>query len=137
MNRHTLTRLFIFLTLVLIISISAPLTAQACRECPFPGKIAQGKWLMPNGLMVIEISETAGPAHTTSVEVILRDSRTGALVASGESRIKTGDKVLNISLADTNGKPIAGYVHFMDADRDKIEVKFTCSAGVCALDELL
>lgn len=126
----------IFLVALGLVLITGFLTeAKACRDCPFPMRIAEGKWMMPNGYLRIDIKETRLPKSQTEVEVLLVDSRTGAVVASGISRQPKRRKTVNIQLTDESGQPVQGYIRYVDDHKEQIQVKFTCES--CAIADMI
>lgn len=118
-----------------VVVLAAP-SAQACKDCPFPSKIADGRWLMPNKMLQIEIDELDGPDHRTDeIHVILRDARSGDIVAKGISIQRTGRRTVTVDLTDSEGRQIKGFVHYLGAGKHKIEAKFTCKE--CAIETML
>ncbi len=110
--------------------------AQACRDCPFPSKIADGRWLMPNGQLQIEIDEMEGDAKDMNeVHVVLRNTKTGVIVAKGISMQHSRRRTVTVDLMDRQGRKIKGFVHFLDDRRNKIEAKFSCEE--CAIEPML
>lgn len=109
--------------------------AKACRDCPFPMRVAEGKWMMPNGYLRIDILERQLPKSINEVEVHLVDARTGEIVASGVSRQRRRNKTVNIQLIDGTGKPVQGYIRYIDEDKEQIQAKFTCES--CAISDMI
>ncbi|MES2962556.1 MAG: hypothetical protein V4760_01610 [Bdellovibrionota bacterium] len=130
---NSLRVLLVALALVLVTGFLTE--AKACRDCPFPMRVSEGKWMMPNGYLRIDIVETKLPRSQTEVQVCLVDSRTGEVVATGISRQPKRRKTVNIQLIDASGEPVQGYIRYMDEQKDQIQVKFTCES--CAISDMI
>ena len=109
--------------------------ARACKDCPFPMKVADGKWIMPNGMVRLEIDVVDLPSKFNEVHVVLRDLRTDQIVATGMSKQRKDRKTINVQLIDINGKPVQGFVRYMDDKKDKIQARFTCEA--CSIGDII
>ena len=120
--------------LVALILVVSPL-AQACRDCPFPAKISDGRWMMPNGQLQLEIDSVNRPKDFNDVYVVLRDTRTGEVVAKGISVQRRDRRTVTVALTDKEGRKINGFVHFLDNVKDKIQAKFTCDE--CKIEPML
>ena len=124
---------------LLAFSFCATLTlateAQACRDCPFPMKVADGHWMMPNGRVEFFIDETKIDTKTNQMIVRLVDPVTGRLLATGTSKIRNGRKNLIINLRDSQGEIIKGQFYFVDGQREQIKARFTCAS--CNISELI
>lgn len=112
--------------LILGASLAAAHPAIFCRDCPFPSRVADGKWVMPNGLIQIDIDEQVLDGKMSHINVTLTDPRTGALIASGEVLQSRYKKTLVVDMTDRDGHPIKGYVRYTDASKENIQAKFTC-----------
>ncbi len=121
-----------FLAAVLL--VVSPL-AQACRDCPFPAKISDGRWMMPNGQLQLEIDAVNRPKNVDEVYVILRDTRTGEIVARGVSIQRRDRRTVTVALMDKEGRMIKGFVHYLDNAKAKIQAKFTCDE--CKIQPML
>jgi len=106
-------------------SIASAHPVMFCRDCPFPAKISDGRWLMPNGLVTVDIDETPVPRGMNQVDVTLRDAKTGHVIAKGTVVQRRERRTANIDLVDSDGRPIKGFVRFVEG-REKIQAKFTC-----------
>jgi hypothetical protein len=106
-----------------------------CRDCPFPAKIADGRWLMPNGILQLEIDEQQMPGSMSHVHVVLRDVRSGDIVAYGFIVQRKNSRVLLINLTDNQGRRVKGFVRYFDTNRVKIQAKFTCEE--CSIGPML
>jgi hypothetical protein len=107
-----------------------------CRDCPFPAKISEGRWIMPSGRYIIDITETGLPKGMNQVDVILRDAKNGEIIARGRVLQRRERRTAYVDLIDTDGRPIDGFIRFVDGeDREKIQVKFTCEG--CSIAPLL
>ena len=92
--------------------------AEACRDCPFPMRIADGHWLMPN-----ELNLGGGRIQTV---VRLFDAKTGSLLAVGSLDHNKGRKRLKVELVDFAGGNITVDLQYANVYRTKIRVKMTC-----------
>lgn len=123
------------IVLVIVSVLGFAPVADACRDCPFPMKIGEGRWIMPGGNIEVEIEQVTLPSRFEEVHIILRDPETGAVLAQGVSKQKRGRKTVNIRLVDKDGIEIKGYVRFMDQKRDEIRATFSCTK--CEIGSLL
>lgn len=124
-------RILIAAFVVAITGLVSP--ASACRDCPFPMKVGEGRWLMPNGQLEVNINQSAGRTRT-KVQVKLIDPSTGNTLAIGTARMKHGAKNVRVILSDFEGRPITGQIFFVDG-ADVIKVKFTCDS--CSISDLI
>lgn len=115
-----------FFSAVMLMTILVLTSGFMCRDCPFPAKIADGKWELPNGQIHLEIDELNRPKDFDAIYVTLRDSKSGVVLAKGVTYQRRGRKTLNIELIDNEGRSIRGYVHYLDNEKEKINAKFTC-----------
>jgi hypothetical protein len=107
-----------------------------CRDCPFPAKVNNGRWIMPNGKYVIDIDERGLPKGMNQVDVTLRDAKTGVVVATGRSIQRRERRTAYVDLLATDGSEVDGFIRFVDGEqRDKIQVKFSCEH--CAIGPML
>lgn len=97
-----------------------------CRDCPFPAKIADGRWIMPNGKIRVDIDETSFGRGMNQVDVTLRAADSGAVIARGSVVQPKTRKTVAVDLLDKNGRAIKGFVRFLDTERENIQAKFTC-----------
>lgn len=117
-------------------SSSAPKSfAMLCRDCPFPMKIGDGVWIMPNEKLEVQIDRIKLPSRFEEIHVILRDPDTHEVLASGISKQRAGRKTVNVQLFDKSGRQITGFVRFMDTQLDTIQAAFTCEH--CEIGKLL
>lgn len=115
--------------------VVGPPLAQACRDCPFPSRIADGRWLMPNGNLQIEIDEIDLLKDMDEIHVVLRDAHSGLVLARGISIQRPGRRTVTVDLLDSDGRQIKGFVHFLNSAKDKIQAKFTCKE--CLIQPML
>ncbi len=121
---------------LLVTSFAGAKPVMYCRDCPFPAKIADGRWVMPSGKYVIDIEEQGLPKGMNQVDVTLRDAKSGGIIAKGRVLQRKERRTAYVDLVDTDGRPIDGFIRFVDGgDREKIQVKFTCEG--CAIAPLL
>lgn len=130
---HSIRVLLAALGLVLVTGFLTE--AKACKDCPFPMRVADGKWMMPNGYLRIDIEERRLPRSQTEVHISLVDARTGEVVAEGVSRQPKRRKTVNIQLIDSSGKPVQGYIRYVDDEKEQIQAKFTCES--CAISDMI
>ena len=127
---------FWLITALLATSVAGAKPVMFCRDCPFPSKVSDGRWIMPNGKYVIDISETEMPKGMNQVDVTLRDAKTGEVMATGRTIQRRERRTAYVDLVDKEGHPIDGFIRFVDGtDREKIQVKFSCEQ--CAIAPLL
>ncbi|MEK7357666.1 MAG: hypothetical protein AAB250_14540 [Bdellovibrionota bacterium] len=134
-NKWTNSIRVLLVALALVLATGFLTEAKACKDCPFPMRVADGKWMMPNGYLRIDIVERRLPKSQTEVHVQLVDARTGEVVAEGVSRQPKRRKTVNIQLIDATGKPVQGYIRFVDVDKEQIQAKFTCES--CAISDMI
>ncbi|RYZ73528.1 MAG: hypothetical protein EOP05_09980 [Proteobacteria bacterium] len=106
-----------------------------CRDCPFPMKVADGVWIMPNEKIEVTIERIKLPSRFEEVHVVLRDPETHAVLAAGISKQRAGRKTVNVQLFDNSGRQVQGFVRFMDPQLDAIQARFTCEQ--CEIGKLL
>ena len=117
-------------------SVAGAKPTMYCRDCPFPAKVSDNRWIMPNGKYVIDIDEHDLPKGMNQVDVTLRDAKTGEIVATGRSVQRRVRRTAYVDLFDNQGKPIDGFIRFVDGtQREKIQVKFTCEQ--CSIGPML
>lgn len=109
--------------------------AKACRDCPFPMKIRDGVWIMPNEKVEIRIEKHRLPSRFEEVRITLHDPETGSMLASGYIKQKRGRKTVNMQLFDIDGREVKGYVRFVDNEGAEIQARFTCEE--CEIGSLL
>lgn len=113
---------------------SSPVTSM-CRDCGFPMRVGEGRYLMPNKHVVVEIERIRLPSRFEQVRVRLVDNRSGEIIAEGMSKQRRGRKTIHVAMEDSAGNPINGFVQYMDDDRKDIAVKFTCK--YCLIADLI
>jgi hypothetical protein len=122
------------------IAVIAPVTlvsveAKACRDCPFPMKVRDGVWIMPNEKVEVRIEKIKLPSRFEEVRITLHDPETGVMLASGIVKQKRGRKTVNMQLFDKDGREVKGFVRFVDEERAEIQARFTCEE--CEIGTLL
>lgn len=125
MKTKFFSRLFV---LILSLALGFAPAAQACRDCPFPMKIGEGRWIMPGGNVELEIDQIRLPSRFEEVHIVLRDPQTGAILAQGMAKQKRGRKTVNVRLIDKAGLEVKGFVRFVDQERAEIRAEFTCES---------
>lgn len=119
-----------------VVIVSAPQPAAACRDCPFPMKIAEDTWLMPNKQLEVEISEQIRPRRTTETIVTVKNARTKEILAWGSVVERSGKRILQIALIDSNGNRIMAEIEWMDSKHDSVSIELSC-IGDCAISPFL
>ena len=110
--------------------------AEACRDCPFPMRIGDNTWLMPNGQVVVEIDETPASTYFVNVHVTLRDPQTNEVLAAGSARRHKTKRDLVIQLIDRGGHRVRGEIRWVDFQNSVIRARFSCD-GRCAITKLI
>ncbi len=100
--------------------------AEACRDCPFPMRIADGYWRMPNGITEIKVDEVNLGSGRVQTVVQLFDANSGVLLAMGSLDHNKGRKRLKVELVDFGGGRMTVDLHYANMSRTKIKVKMTC-----------
>ncbi|MES2857014.1 MAG: hypothetical protein V4692_14190, partial [Bdellovibrionota bacterium] len=59
--------------------------AKICKDCPFPMRVGENRWKMPNGHVEIEILKKKLPNRWEQIQVRLVDTRDGRILAEGIS----------------------------------------------------
>lgn len=130
------SRLFIASVAFAALAVFASGDAIACRDCPFPMRVAKDQWLMPNSKVLLEVIRTEVSEKTHLLNVLLKDRATGEILASGSVIRKKSSRTVNISLLDHLGYRVLGYIHWMDSGDDYIQVRFACD-GTCSIADVL
>lgn len=118
---------------IFVVIAMAPAKATACRDCPFPMKVGEGRWLMPNRQLEVAIDEFPSSATTRIITVTLVDSHSMKILATGWTTAKNSARTIKVSLWDKQHRPIQATIYFLD--RDRIQVKFYCDG--CSITEML
>lgn len=122
------------LTALLILTI--PQRADACRDCPFPMKIAEGRWLMPNRQLEVEIHEIDLPGSLTLTSMEVRNAQTGEVLATGSVRLRKGRRTIDIEMTDSEGRPVKAQIYWVDNSRQRVRIFLACE-GQCSLNAFL
>jgi hypothetical protein len=120
----TIAPLAILTTLTLTAS-----PAEACRDCPFPMRIGDNRWLMPDESFVITIVEKEISESSFSVMVRLTDPVTGRILASGGTQRRRDQHSITVPMRDRLGGKVVGTIIWVDPAHTKIRVRFQCSSG--------
>jgi hypothetical protein len=129
---HIVRMAKLVLTMIVALGCGYATDAIACKDCPFPMKVADGRYLMPNGALYVELEEVLLPNRFSEVRVTLRDVRTGGVLATGAVRQRRGRRTIVVPLNDNNGQPVQAQIFWFDpTDRNHIQVKLTCTG--CAI----
>lgn len=123
------------LTAFAFISLVAPDKAEACRDCPFPMRIGENRWIMPNEKIELSIERIDLPSRFEEIHVVLMDPDTHEILARGVSKQKRGRKTANVQLFDKSGRQVTGFVRFVNEEREEIQARFTCEE--CEIEKRL
>lgn len=134
-NLNWLKAITITATAALVTSVAIARPTMFCRDCPFPAKVADGRWVMPNGVIQVEIGETFMPKHMNQVDILLRDTRSGEVIAKGVVFQRRDRRTVKIDLMDKEGRQIKGFVRYNDHGHETIQAKFSCEQ--CAIAPML
>lgn len=108
------------------LTFTAPQSAEACRDCPFPMLLSNGHWLMPSGMSELVVEEINIGGGRVQTVVKLFDSLSGGLLAIGHLDHNKGRKRLKIELTDMAGGKMEAALYWPSSGRTKIKVKITC-----------
>lgn len=118
----------------ILVIVAIPQRADACRDCPFPMKIAENRWLMPDRQIEVQIVEIDRGRYTeTIISVVNATSR--EVLASGSIQQRKGRRYISVSLMDINGEPVQVEIQWMDDEREKVRIFLSCG-GECSLNQL-
>ena len=107
--------------------------ASACRDCPFPSPLSSLHWLMPSGHSEFMVEEVyLGKGQIQSI-VRLVDAFTGELLAMGHLNHPKGRKRITVEIFDKDGGKMEADVYYMNAKRDKVQIKIKCEK--CNVDK--
>lgn len=134
--REQLSRLAVGMTALVISLFTFASDVYACRDCPFPMKVAEGRWLMPNRHLEVEIEETRLAHRFTKVDVALIDAQTGEIMAVGSIRLRTGQKSAYVQMLDLYGHPVHAHITWLNKERDQVQIELSCQ-GECSISNLL
>jgi hypothetical protein len=106
--------------------VTAPESARACRDCPFPTPLASMHWLMPSGHSEVMVEEiNLGRGQIRSV-VRLVDAITGDLLAIGKLDHAKGRKRITVQIFDMTGGKMEAELYYTNQQRDRVHIKITC-----------
>ena len=123
--------------LLALLTVLAARDAQACRDCPFPMRIGENQWLMPNSSVVLSIEEYKFNSSKLQTRVVLHDSRTGEVLAVGTGTRTNYQRSLNLVLWDRHDRRLSGVIYWVDFNRPVIKAKFSCLDEACSIDRRL
>ena len=109
--------------------------AEACRDCPFPLRIDEYRWRMPNGKIEFELVEADSHDGTSLVYVTLYDRNTTKVIATGSQIIYTGETDFGVTLYDADGNSINSEFTWADRDLGRLQAGFSCKA--CRIKPIL
>lgn len=128
-----------FFTLLLITSLAFLISidpSYACRDCPFPMKIGDGRWLMPNERLEVVFLEVNTKDHPRALVIVLIDSETGKTVASGSARLSQNARNYRVILFDHKNNPIKADVQWLGRDMNQVQIQLNC-INQCTIQNLL
>ncbi len=114
-------------TLTAVTAVTVP--AEACRDCPFPMRIGDNRWLMPDESFVITIIEKDIGDSRFSVMVRLTDPITGRILASGGTKRRRDQHSVVVPMRDRLGGKVVGKIRWVDSAHTQIRVRFQCGSG--------
>lgn len=129
-NKTRFTGAFLAGFVSLLIGSSAAL---ACPDCPFPMKIGDNQWLMPNSKVVLNIQETRFSASQLQTRVTLVDQVSGKPIASGSGIRHPEQRMLKLLLWDAADRRISGEIYWVNFSQAVIQAKFSCLDINCAI----
>lgn len=112
----------------------SPAPAKACRDCPFPMRIGDNRWIMPDESFVITIHENKLPDSRISVMVRLTDPVTGRILASGGTKRRPDQQSIVVPMRDRLGGKVVGKIRWIDPEHKRIQVSFQCVSGYNCLE---
>lgn len=134
MIHRTLTLTVQFLAALFLMGFLHVPSAMACRDCPFPMKIDENRWLMPDQKLVVQIDEKPFDPDWVISTVSLKDASTNNVVATGTAFRRTATMNYVAYLVDKSDNVIVGEIHWHDIEQGSIQARFTC-VGHCVLEE--
>src|SRR4051812_22644673 len=100
---------------LLVLACALPSFAELrCKDCPFPMKIGENQWLMPDSTVVVQIYEQSLPDSSYQMSVALIDSVTGELLANGTARRSKAQRTVSITLLDPQGHRVDGEIRWVN-----------------------
>ncbi len=118
---------------VLILGLTHSEPASACRDCPFPMLISDGRWLMPSGLSVLTVEDVHIGKKQMESTIRLIDSASGEVLAEGFVTYRRGRKQIKAQLIDSSGGSMEIQLFFQDSERKKVQIKVSCTS--CSLQK--
>jgi hypothetical protein len=113
----------LFMALIATVFLLASPDAKACRDCPFPMKIGERQWLMPDSRTVVVIEEVQ-VGNMLSMTVFLMDSQSGALLAKGSVMRPMGQRSISLVLIDRYGRKFMGDITWVSYRDSVIQARF-------------
>lgn len=133
-HRNQLALAFVAFAIICAGLFAAPSQAQACRDCAFPQRVGDNKWLMPDNSFFITISEQQLSNTKYTVSVRLNEPSTGITIASGSATRTFDQRWIIVPMFDRRGKRVIGRIRWVNYEHTEVEVKFECeTANECAL----
>jgi hypothetical protein len=132
------TRVLKFFVGLVIVGLSLalwPETASACRDCPFPIRLAEGIYEMPGGDAQIWMETRRMPNGSAETWVALVDAKTGYTLAEGWVRHAFTDRRVSLNLDDFMGGGVRLEVFWQDLWREHIRVRMACMAPRCNVQQ--
>ena len=108
-----------------------------CRDCPFPIRVANDRWLMPNRHLEVRITEAPWSRARSEVTVELYIAGTGELVASGQALLTYGKRSFATLLYDLNGNSLLAKIQWSDDSHEQVQIDLSCASDGCSLRRFL
>lgn len=126
-------KLMMLMVFAAAMSIFTP-AAEACKDCPFPMKVGDHVWQMPNSPLQVQIFERELSDCRMLMFISLWNSESKEKIASSVVTRNCSQRLLNFVLFDLNGGRINGTLNLIDF-AETIQAKFTCETkGACAIE---
>jgi hypothetical protein len=113
-----------FLSLMAVLSFSQ--NSQACRNCPFPLKVGDNTWMMPNGKVQIDIQKTTVSIRNIEIGVLLTNVATGQVMAIGYQVVRRGTRQYRVDLTDMEGRAIHAEFEWLDFAKGTVSIELSC-----------
>ena len=118
-----------------LVSLAYSPKAQACRDCPFPMRTSQNRWLMPNGQVEVSIVQRQIRHGKIETQIELHNAATGELLASGRVITAAGQSNVSTQLADPKGNAVSIEVVWYDEKHDRVQIDMHCMSDGCSIDK--
>ncbi len=103
-----------------------PARAQACRDCPFPVKVDETHWLMPNRDVMLNLTEKQLNDGSILMRVSLSDVHTGEIFARGTAHRSPGQRNVSLHMHDPKGRRVKAKIRWINFEARVIQADFDC-----------